>query len=353
MQINHIKHIQKKKAHGKLKQLYKHIELNFGKLAEPFVLHSLNVELTASVWATLCETVLVEGKVKRSLKEAIATSISETNKCNYCVDAHSIMVFGTEKDLLNTITRISNGKTKPITREDKIILWALKNLDFENPIIQKPPFNKEEAPEIIGTAVLFHYLNRMVTLFAGDSPLPSVKMKSVLINIVSRFVFAKAIKKKKTAGESLMFIDESNSRKGFDWAISNPNINEAFQYFKYQTENRIEQVLSPELISLLKQQSTNLHLLKPGFGNEKIKNFLKTVKPSEKQIAEFCFLIMFEPYKVHEKHFLALKLKFNDGQILQVASFASCLIAESIGERLFEMIRTTAKQYNDNLNLTI
>ena len=248
MYIKRIKYIKKNKAQGKLKQLYEHIELNFGKLAEPFVLHSLNVELTASVWATLYETVLVEGKVKRSLKEAIAISISETNKCNYCVDAHSIMVFGTEKDLLNNIMEIRNGKTEPKTREDKRILWALKNLDFDSPIILNPPFSKEEAPEIIGTAVLFHYLNRMVTIFAGDSPLPSVKIKSTLINIVSRFVFAKAIKKEKTSGESLMFIDKSNSQKGVEWASVNPQIMKAFQYFKYQTENGIEQLLSPELI---------------------------------------------------------------------------------------------------------
>ena len=88
MLIKHIKYIKKSKAKGSLKQIYKHIELNFGKLAEPFVLHSLNVGLTAGVWAMLYETVLIESKVKRSLKEVIATTISEINKCNYCVDAH-------------------------------------------------------------------------------------------------------------------------------------------------------------------------------------------------------------------------------------------------------------------------
>ena len=172
MLIKHIKYIKRNKAQGKLKQLYKHIEPNFGKLAEPLVLHSLNVEFTAGIWAMLYETILAEGKVKRSLKEAIATSISEINKCNYCVDAHSIMIFGTEKDLINNISNIKNVKTEPITKENKIILWALQNLNFNNSIILNPPFSKEEAPEIIGTAVLFHYINRMVNLFAGDTPLP-------------------------------------------------------------------------------------------------------------------------------------------------------------------------------------
>ena len=71
------------------------------------------MELTAGIWAMLYETVLIEGRVKRSLKEAIATSVSEINKCNYCVDAHSIMIFGTEKGLQNNISNIKNGKTEP------------------------------------------------------------------------------------------------------------------------------------------------------------------------------------------------------------------------------------------------
>ena len=80
MHIKHIKYIKKRKAKGKLKQIYKHIELNFGILAEPLVLHSLNVRLTAGIWAMLYETVLIESNLKRSLKEAIATIISEINK---------------------------------------------------------------------------------------------------------------------------------------------------------------------------------------------------------------------------------------------------------------------------------
>jgi len=335
IQIRYIGYITKNKAKGKLKPLYKHIELNFGKLAEPFVLHSLNEELTLGVWAMLYETVLIESKVKRSLKEAIATCISEINKCNYCVDAHSIMIFGTEKALQDNISNIKNGKTEPQSKADKTILWALKNLDFENPVILNPPFSKEEAPEIIGTTVLFHYINRMVTLFAGDTPLPTTKMRGLVLNIASKFVFGKAIKKEKKASESLTFIEGNIKREDFDWADASPNINTAFQYFKYETENNIDQILSPELISLLKEQAEKLQLLKPDFENENLKYFLKTVESSEKQIAEFCFLTMFEPHKVYEKHFHALKQKFNDEEILQVAAFASLLIAESIGENLY------------------
>jgi len=339
MHIKHIEYIKKNKANGKLKQVYKHIELNFGKLAEPFVLHSLNTELTAGVWAMLYETLLVESKVKRSLKEAIATSVSEINKCNYCVDAHSIMIFGTEKNLLNNISTIKKGKTELKTKEERLILWALRNLDFDSSIILNPPFNKEEAPEIIGTAVLFHFLNRMVNLFAGNTPLLTTKMKGILINLSYKFIFKKAIRKKKIPGESLMFIDKNIDQNTFDWAGSVPEIKKAFQYIKYQTENKIDTILSHELISLLKSQATKLDLLKSGFGRKNLENFLSQINPHEKQIAEFCYLAMFEPYKVYEKHFHTLKQTLNDEEVLQVASFVSMLIAENIGKKLSEKQR--------------
>jgi len=338
LQIEHIKYIKKKEAKGKLKEIYKHIELDFGVLAEPFALHSLNKELTAGVWAMLYETVLTDSKVRRSLKEAIATSISEINKCNYCVDAHSMMIFGTEKSLQNNISTLKKAETEPKTKEDKLIFWALQNLNFDSEIIINPPFSKEEAPEIIGTAVLFHYLNRMVNLFAGDSPLPIKKMKGVLINIASKLVFAKAIKKNKIKGESLKFIDKDIDSNTFDWANPIPEIKKAFQYFKYQTNNKIDKILSPGLISLLKTQATNLNLLKPGFGNEKLVFFLKPVEPTGRQMAEFCFLTMFEPHKIYEKQINELKQTLNDEEILNTAAFVSMLIAESIGKKLFENI---------------
>ena len=335
MQINYIKYISKNNTKGKLKLLYKHIELNFGKLAEPFVLHSINQNITAGVWAMLYETVLVDGKINRSIKETIATCISEVNSCNYCVDAHSIMIFGTDKTLQNNITNIKNGNTKPQSKEDKIILWALNNLNFENVIIQNAPFSKQEAPEIIGTAVLFHYINRMVTLFAGDTPLPTTKMRGFVMNIASKFIFGKAIRKKKMAGESLTFIDKGLNNKPFEWADTSANINSAFQSFKQQTEKNIEKILSSELITLLRNFSTNLDLISQSFGTNQLDSFLLKVEPSERDIAEFCYLTMFDSHKIHDKHFTNLKQQIKkDEDILQIAAFSSMLISESIGEKL-------------------
>lgn len=37
---------------------------------------------------------------------------------------------------------------------------------------RQPPCSAEEAPELIGAAVLLHYFNRMVNVFLTEVPLP-------------------------------------------------------------------------------------------------------------------------------------------------------------------------------------
>ncbi len=105
----------------------------------------------------------------------------------------------------------------------------------------------------------------MVSVFAGNSPLPTTKMKALMMNIATKFIFAKAIKKKKIKRERLIFIDKNILSNLFDWANSVPEIKKEFEYFEYQTENEIDKILMPELISLLKNLAANLELLKPAF----------------------------------------------------------------------------------------
>ncbi len=333
MEIKYIKHISKKDSSGKLKNIYTHIESNFGKIAEPFVLHSINTELTASIWAIIYETMLVETNVKRNIKETIATCISELNKCPYCVDAHGIMLLGTGKDLNKNILEVKNGKSELKTKEDQLISWALNNLNDK--YIANPAFSKHQAPEIIGTAVIFHYINRMVSIFAGDTPLPTSKMKKLLKFFAANFIFKKAINRFKNKGDSIVYIDKKEESSSFIWAQKVPEIKTSFEYLKFQTKINLDKILSKELIRLINEYSKKLHLLEPFFGNEQLDLFLKKVDSPEIPIAEYCFSVMFHPYKVQKEMVLNLKANYTDAQILQVSAFASLLIAENIGNKLY------------------
>jgi alkylhydroperoxidase family enzyme len=331
MKIKHINYISERQALQDLKEIYKHIKLNFGTVAEPFVLHSLDAKLTAGIWVLLYETVIISNKVERSLKEAIATCVSEINKCTFCVDAHSIMLFGTDKKLIDKISKIKNSKIDLDSKTDNIINWALKSNKLDGEVTKIQPFTKEEAEEIIGTVILFNYINRMVAIFAHKTPLPMSFMKKQMQNIASKFIFNKAILKTKRKGESLKFLTDEYKQKYVDKTINYSEIKIALENFSFQIQHNIKDIISEELKLLLEKEAKKLHLLNDSLGKEKLFSFLQKVKNKDRQIAEFCFLVMFSPYKIYEKHINFLKQNYNDKEILYISSFCSFIIAENIG----------------------
>ena len=332
MQINHIKHIKKKDAKGKLNEIYKDIILNFGKLVEPFALHSINEKLIAGVWAMLYETMLIDTNIDRKTKENIAICISEINKCQYCADAHSIMAYNKSGQFKSKEPTISNEK------DNQLNLWSLNNHGFNSFIVVNPPFTKNEAPEIIGTSVLFHYINRMVSLFANNTPFPISGMKNIFVYISANFIFNKAILRKKTKGKSLEFIEDKIIDNSFKWAEKNIEIQKSFQYFKHQTELEISNILSKELILNMKDISNDLSLLKNSFGNKELDSFLEKITLSGKEIARYCFLIMFDIHKIQEKDIASLKLKYSDKELMQISAYSSLIIAEKIGDKLYSFV---------------
>jgi len=332
--MNYISYINEKQATKKLKEVYNHIKLNFGVVAEPFTLHSLDTNLTAGVWILLYETVIISNKVERSLKEAIATCISEINKCTFCVDAHSIMIFGTDKKLIDKISKIKNNEIELSSKTDKIINWAFKSNEFDSKTNKTQAFSKNETEEILGTVILFNYINRMVAVFAQETPLPVNFMKKQVQKIASKFIFKKAILKTKYKGESLKFLTDKYKQKYTDKTENYSEIKIAFENFSSQIRTNIKDVISEELKLLLEEEAKKLYLLKDSFGNKNLLNFLQKVKSEDKQTAEFCFLIMFSPYKIYEKHINFLKQNYNDKEILYISSFCSFIIAENIGNEL-------------------
>ncbi len=337
MKIKHIDYIDDNKASGKLHNIYKHIKKHFGKIAEPFVLHSLSTEYVAGFWAFMYETILVETNVKRSLKEAIATCISIINKCPYCVDAHSIMILGTEKELLKKITAIQNNKIKLKTKDDKIIYWLLNNPNFKSKH-KEISISQDEAPEIIGTIVLFHYINRMVTIFAGITPLPINKFKKLLRLFAANILFKKAINTTKIKGDALLFLTESDTNENiFLWANKNTNIKKSFNFLWNELSKNIDKIIPTEIIEALENLLNQQEEIKTVLGNQKLNKFLNSVDKEHKVIAEFCYKVMFEPYKITEIDINTLRQNnISEIGILQLAAFSSIIYAKKTGDILYE-----------------
>jgi len=197
--IKYIHPVKANSAEGLVAQVYAQIKRDFGSLVEPFTLHSPLPKLLAGV--------------------------SKINQCPYCVDAHTIMLNATGKR--NVARLISNENYNQISDSEvrEIVKWALTTRSAGSEILLSSPFSRQDAPEIIGTAVFFHYLNRMVNVLLSETPLPSNRswLKNTL-KLMAGLFFSRAACRHKSLGDSLKFLPESDLQADLNWAKTNPTI---------------------------------------------------------------------------------------------------------------------------------
>jgi hypothetical protein len=94
-----------------------------------------------------------------------------------------------------------------------------------------PPFSRRQAPEIIGTTMIYHYLNRMIQVFLPESMLPIFLRGGIIGKVVWSQVGRKLAHSRdqaKEAGASLRFLPEADLPAEMSWAAPEPSISRAF-----------------------------------------------------------------------------------------------------------------------------
>jgi AhpD family alkylhydroperoxidase len=241
--IKYIHPVKIGSAQGLVGEIYAQIKRDFGRVVEPFALHSPLPKLLAGAWMACRETELA-GSVPRSKKEAVAAAISVLNRCPYCVDAHSIMLDAAGEHAV--ADSLNHGRYSEIKDAEmrSVIQWALNTKEPEMGMPRLLSLEPNEEPEIIGTAVFYHYINRVATVLLSETPLPSNNtwLKGPFRRIAGR-MFARAVGRPKTAGESLKFLPEANLPADLQWAEANRVIAQAFARFSAVIDEVGEQAM--------------------------------------------------------------------------------------------------------------
>lgn len=121
-----------------------------------------------------------------------------------------------------------------------------------DPLLQRPPFSEADAPEIIGTAVAFHYINRMVDIFLDETPLPSNRnwLKGRLKRVAGIY-FSRAARRQKVAGGSLALLPEADLPADLGWAAGSPAVTGAFARWAAVVEMAGREALSANVRALV------------------------------------------------------------------------------------------------------
>jgi len=329
--MKYVKPVQYGSATGLTAQVYRQMHTDF--LPAPLVaLHAPIPEVLAGVWSILRET-LLSGEVDRSHKEAVAATVSKTNTCPFCVDAHTSLLHATSNhDAASAILRGDYDRIHD-PQLHALVQWVLaKGTSNANGVLP-PPFAPHEAPEIIGTAIAFHYINRMVNVFLGDTLLP---LPSALKGVAGRLLGATAGKRfvrRLQQGSSLRFVPQAQLPDDLLWAAGNPAVAGAFAGFAKVVEEAGQQVL-PEGVRVLvseRVQAWNGEAM--GISRRWVEDAVVDIEEEEhRAAARLALLTALASYQVDKSIVEAFQSQYpDDVQLIAATAWASFTAARRAG----------------------
>jgi alkylhydroperoxidase family enzyme len=221
VQVRHVRAVAYGAADEYVGRIYRELERDFGVLAPPIALHASSPDVLAAAWMMLRETYLVPGPVPRAQLEAVSTAVSEGNECPFCITMHSSM--------LDNLVGYRDGEI-PDPAARAAADWATANGSPDTGAGHPVPFPVEHAPEMVGTAVVLQYLNRMVNIFLGERPMPP-KAPAVALGVVRRvlvWLIKLAEARGPQPGASLDLLPDAPLPVDLRWAAGNPAIAGAY-----------------------------------------------------------------------------------------------------------------------------
>lgn len=324
-QVRYLTPLLPHQTEGRLAEIYQQIRRDF-QVVPPLTLHSQEPDLLAAVWAMVRESQIVVGRISRADKEALCSAVSDANHCPYCVDAHLGMLTasgaGKSSALLfdGAIDELSDPRVR------SLVAWASVTRQPGARLLSEPPFTPEEAPEIIGTALVFHYVNRMASLFLSASPLPFSVDTRWFRRLGHRMfgVMARGMAAKRTAaGEAIPFLPSAELPALFSWARPSTHISAAFAGSAAVVAQLGERI--PEVVRrALSERLSDWEGESPPLVDPALDRLLDALPEPHRPTARLAYLAALAPHRVDAKVIEAVREQGgSDSDLLITAAWAS------------------------------
>jgi AhpD family alkylhydroperoxidase len=182
-------------ATGLTAEVYRQLREDFLGPVPTFQALSTVPEVLAATWALVREALLA-GDTSRVDREVVASAVSRANRCRFCVDAHVMLLHALgEHELAEVIAR---GDTPPRPRHAQLCHWAEAS---RNP--RAAAWTSPYRPEVTGTLLAFHFINRIVSALLAPDLLPGGLQRSPVVRSVGGRLYARTARQRKEPGRSL------------------------------------------------------------------------------------------------------------------------------------------------------
>ncbi|HYK90665.1 MAG TPA: alkylhydroperoxidase [Acidobacteriota bacterium] len=337
--IRYVKPVRSSAARGIVAQVYREIKHEFGTLGEPLTLHSPIPDLLVGVWSAFREC-LLSGQAPRELKEAVAVTVSRLNRCPYCIDAHSIMLHAAAAH--STAGAIQSNRDNEIEDERmrSIVAWAAATRTPGHPILLSHPFDSQDAPELIGTAVWVHYINRMVHVFLNKKLVP---ISSNLFGIreaaerAGGWYFARFVRRARQRAGPGIEIPGRGLPEDLKWSAAAHPIARAFGIFAAATDAAGAATLPAEVRACVLERLAKWDGADPGLDRSWLELPVRTLSSEHKPRARLALLGAFAPYQIDGDVIREFRSRQAfDQELLGCLAWASFAAARTIGTWLWK-----------------
>lgn len=311
-------------------------------LAPPVVLHSPAEGPLAACWVMLRESLLAQGACGRAAKEAVAAAVSLGNSCPYCVAVHGAVLSGLDhKPEAAMIAGDRLGAISDPALRD-LTVWARSTGRRTAGPPPALPYSAEQMAELAAVAVTFHYLNRMVTVFCEETPLPGAVPAGLaggLMNVLGRFL-GHAARGAVQAGASLDLLPEplpdgEPATGDLRWAAASGSMAKAFARAGAVIEAAGGRTVPAAVRELVRGELATWDGRPRGLGRSWTDGAVSGLPVADRIQGRLALLTAFAPHQVSRTDIGEFRRGgFSDKELIEVTAWASLAAAFQVGDWL-------------------
>jgi AhpD family alkylhydroperoxidase len=209
--------VPKKDAIGLVAAVYAQISRDFILADGPLMSLSPAPDLLAATWALVREAE-VAGSAPRLHKEAIAVAVSAANHCQFCVDAHTMLVHAAgDPALAETLWR-GDIPAEPAMAE--LVAWSKATVNPWHEASQSPG-PPACAADYIGVALVTNFLNRIVDSLLHEQLLPGRLQEVSFVRRIAGRALTRSVQRHHAPGDSLTLLGDITGARPA-WAGTSP-----------------------------------------------------------------------------------------------------------------------------------
>jgi AhpD family alkylhydroperoxidase len=338
--IRYVPAVPKRTATGLVGEVYRQARREIGMLPEPVTMLSADPELAAASWAAFREPLVATGKAPRASKEAVAATVSTLNQCPYCVDAHSIMLYGSGAGDFATqllAGRQADAADPGLRAVSSWVEAAMRRPDGALPA----PFPADHIPEMVGTLVYFQFLNRAINILLSGTFLPGNPRRHGIARRIAGRVMSRYVRRARQPGVAPGLHSDAPLPDDLRWAAPAPNIAAALAWLAAVTDAGAERSIPPTVRPLLADALSRWSGQPPGLGASWVDEPVWTVPAADRSAARLALLTALASYQVTDADVAAYRADHPaDADLLALVGWASLAPARTIGSWAAASART-------------